>query len=108
MTKIYAERYKENFYLEVEGHSGYAEQGKDIVCAGVSVLCYTLERWCLEHQKDIYNHTIKIKDGYFQIAFSGYKEAETVYECIVGGLKLIAKEYPEHIKIESEYVRGEK
>ena len=100
MTKIYAERYKNNFYLECNGHSGYAESGSDIVCAGVSVLCYALEKWCLENMDKIYNHSVKIKDGYFDIAFSGYEEAETAYECILGGLKLIANEYPKFVKVE--------
>ena len=28
--------------LRVEGHAGYAEAGKDIVCAAASILAYTL------------------------------------------------------------------
>ncbi|MBR2523511.1 MAG: ribosomal-processing cysteine protease Prp [Clostridiales bacterium] len=27
--------------IYVSGHSGYAESGSDIVCAGISTLCYT-------------------------------------------------------------------
>lgn len=100
MTKIYAERYKNNFYLECEGHSGYADSGSDIVCAGVSVLCYALEKWCLENMGKIYNHSVDIKDGYFCISFSGYEEAESVYKCILGGLYLIRNEYPKFVKIE--------
>lgn len=30
--------------IKISGHAGYAEIGKDIVCAGVSVLVYTLEK----------------------------------------------------------------
>jgi uncharacterized protein YsxB (DUF464 family) len=28
--------------LRIEGHAGYAEHGKDIVCASASILAYTL------------------------------------------------------------------
>ena len=36
-------------YLEMyaEGHAGYAQAGEDIVCAAVSILCFSLEAYLL-------------------------------------------------------------
>lgn len=42
MIRIVIDRGK--LSLRVSGHSGYAEPGKDIVCAGVSALVRTWER----------------------------------------------------------------
>ena len=38
MLSIQIEWSKEKFELNVVGHAGYAEHGKDIVCAAVSVI----------------------------------------------------------------------
>ena len=35
-------KYDEWFDIQIEGHAGYAEKGKDIVCAAVSALYQTL------------------------------------------------------------------
>lgn len=42
MTEITFIKSKNSFELKVEGHSGYAEKGKDIACAGVSTLVVSL------------------------------------------------------------------
>ena len=41
--------------LRVEGHAGYAEQGKDIVCASASILAYTVAQYVMEaeHNGDL-------------------------------------------------------
>ena len=48
MTK--AVMYWSRMRLEVEGHAEYAEPGKDIVCAGVSILTTALVRTLEEQQ----------------------------------------------------------
>ena len=42
MTKVFYREYYDNTLIVIEGHSGFAESGKDVVCAGVSALVFTL------------------------------------------------------------------
>lgn len=42
MVKIILTEKNGAFELHAKGHAGYAEQGKDIVCAAVSILLFTL------------------------------------------------------------------
>ena len=42
MTTIELARDKRRFYTLVDGHAGYDDAGRDIVCAGVSALTYAL------------------------------------------------------------------
>lgn len=88
--------------LLLEGHAGYSEEGKDIVCAAVSILFYTLAHdleeiiGCLEGPaaKEIG------KDG-SSIACTpkkGYEgNVELIYWSIINGLQLLAVDYPDNI-----------
>ena len=40
MTKI--TYHPQEYHLRIEGHAGFAEAGEDLVCAGISVLGWTL------------------------------------------------------------------
>jgi uncharacterized protein YsxB (DUF464 family) len=42
MLKVTFTENPEKLSLKVEGHAGFAEPGKDIVCASASILTYTL------------------------------------------------------------------
>ena len=42
MIKVTFTETPEKLSLRLEGHAGYAEHGKDIVCASASILAYTL------------------------------------------------------------------
>lgn len=42
MIKVTFTERGRNLSLRLEGHAGYAEIGKDIVCASASILAYTL------------------------------------------------------------------
>ncbi len=42
MIKVTFTETPEKLSLRLEGHAGYAEIGKDIVCASASILAYTL------------------------------------------------------------------
>lgn len=75
--------------LEVKGHAGYAEIGKDIVCAAVSVLVFTF----LEVNKD------KVELDTFnndEIA-ADLKGADTEY--LTTGLEFVENEYPGYVQL---------
>ena len=67
MTKIFYREYYDRYLLIVEGHSGFGEKGKDIVCSAVSILVYTLLNMLKDEESD--KHLILrrevINDGYF-------------------------------------------
>ena len=44
MTKIRLRELNGGCLFSCEGHAGYAEPGRDIVCAGISALCMALVR----------------------------------------------------------------
>ena len=93
--------------IRAEGHAGYAETGKDIVCAGVSVLMETLLGRMLEEQQ---------KTGDVQVTWSAGERgnmavsvraqpwrqswARNLFDLTVYGLRSLAETYPEHVKIE--------
>lgn len=56
-----------NTEITVDGHAGYAEKGKDIVCASVSVLTWNLIRsiQALTSDKIEYN----VSDGHVNVKY---------------------------------------
>ncbi|HOB64449.1 MAG: ribosomal-processing cysteine protease Prp [Clostridiales bacterium] len=89
--------------LEARGHSGYAEAGKDIVCAAISTLIQTgllalTEVAGAEVEK-------KEKDGYlyYKVISNNaitLEKSDIILKSIVVGLADIAKGYPSHIRLE--------
>lgn len=95
--------------ITAEGHAGYAEYGKDIVCAGVSALMQSLHPALLERGIRHQMHMIQEPN---RMEVKADPECEQRYPCIVAfetvlaGLKEIAKAYPAHVSIKIE--RGER
>ena len=90
MTKLFYEIEEHGFRIECEGHAGYEEKGKDIVCAGISTLLYTLAEYT-----NCYTH---LKDGYFYLEGQG-DLLPSYAEFTLCGLRLIERSYPEYFKI---------
>ena len=81
--------------LTIEGHAGYAEPGKDIVCAGVTALTQTL----IKSIEDLTEDKIKydISPGR-PIENLGIFQRKQVVDSFFVGI-LIADEFPENIRI---------
>ena len=110
MTTVRFEKDLENGVLsmEVRGHTGFAEAGKDPVCAGASTLAMTVaqcvktmeENERLQKQAHIVIRsgrvlvTAKPKTEYLQETRHLFWMAET-------GMRLLAEAYPENIVIRS-------
>ena len=83
-----------------DGHAGYAEYGKDIVCAGVSSLVLntinSIECFCKDDK-----FTLDTKEDGGFIAFSllkdPSKEASLLLNSLELGMKSIKESYKEHI-----------
>ncbi len=95
--------------IEAKGHAGYAEAGKDIVCASVSTLMYTLA----QSVKNMYElgtladePTINLTtgDACIKCRFDDYDffyEAFQNFSLIGLGYSLLAHSYPQYVRLEA-------
>ena len=81
--------------MTVQGHAGYGEKGKDVVCAAVSALVYALVA-TLEETGNI-RETV-IRPGYATVAA---KEQDRAFDVVRGGLGQIAARYPTCVAMEA-------
>lgn len=87
--------------IEVKGHSGYANKGQDIVCAGVSAVTIgTLNAIHLISGK-VPEHTIE-EDGFATINFKNNKEQQLIAKVTLIQLQSIAESYKKYIKIQEK------
>ena len=83
--------------ITIEGHAGYAEAGKDIVCAGVTALVQGL----LRSMEDLVSDKIsyKISPGRVDIHYRDLSEAGTLLvDSFFIGVCQIASEFPDHVR----------
>lgn len=105
MTVINVSCTDDEYILKMDGHTGMAQRGSDILCAALSTIEYMLTAWA-ERNDDIVDiididegpgHAyirLKIKDGRFK----------AVSDMVGIGLMGISELYPDNVKI---YKTGE-
>lgn len=84
--------------IAIEGHAGYAEVGKDIVCAGVTALTQTL----IKSIEDLTSDKIRydIVPGKADIYFMNLSEAgKLLVDSFFLGICQIVVDFPEYVKI---------
>jgi len=84
--------------IEISGHAGYAEPGKDIVCAAVTALTQTL----IQSIENLTDDKIecRISPGKAEIEYRNLSEkSKTLVDSFFIGICLIAEEFPEHVKV---------
>lgn len=89
MITVSVRGYGGGYAADVNGHAGYAEHGKDIVCAGVTALVTALNGFA---EKE----TVQIGDGYYYAVIDA-KNALAV-EMFAHGVREIERMYPAHVK----------
>lgn len=96
-------RTDENTWVEVKGHAGYAEPGKDIVCAAISVLYETL----MLALEEISGVELGDKTGLIRMnpldlssPAMAFSSASTLFEAFTTGMKRIAEQYPDYVSYE--------
>jgi uncharacterized protein YsxB (DUF464 family) len=83
----------------IEGHSNYAEYGKDIICSAVSALAQTALAGLIKYSKVDY----QIKEGYLKVDVKEPNlHSRIIIDTIFLGLKGIADMYPKHVQIKEE------
>ena len=73
--------------IEIFGHAGYAEPGKDIVCAAVTALTQTL----IQSIDDLTDDEIEYRNL--------SEQSKTLVDSFFVGICLIAEEFPEYVKV---------
>jgi uncharacterized protein YsxB (DUF464 family) len=87
----------------VDGHSGYGQEGTDIVCAALSVLAITGAN-ALEEVAGI-KAEIHNADGYLSVMLpediepDAEKQADIILRTIVSGFDSVSKEYPTYVSM---------
>ena len=91
--------------LTVRGHAGYAEAGRDIVCAGVSALFYAIPTTLREKGFKCYADADE-REGFATVrAFPAAEERHScfmIFETVVAGMKALASNYPDYVHVDKE------
>ncbi|MBS6953408.1 MAG: ribosomal-processing cysteine protease Prp [Enterocloster asparagiformis] len=93
--------------VELKGHAGYAESGRDIVCAAVSALVLNMANSVETFTEDGFEGEMDEQTGGFSFHFTAdiSPESQLLMNSLVLGLRNIEKEYGErHIIIRFEEV----
>ncbi len=94
--------------LNVEGHAGYAEEGKDIICSAISVTAYTAAG-ALEDLAGLGN-CYRESDGHMMISLPSDMTAKQksiagiILETTAIGFKQIELSYGEYVLVVEEEV----
>lgn len=84
--------------ITIQGHAGYAEPGKDIVCAAIS----TLSQVFVASVEELTAAKIKTAQtgGYMEIVIEESTErAQVLLDSFLVGCRMIADEYPEYVRV---------
>ena len=103
MTNVYHRGYYDRLLISIEGHNSYAQYGKNIVCAAVSILAYTLINCLLDEEAQGNVKLIRnvVRDGFIclEIEYFDYSKERVkgIVDACLTGLLMLEESYPEHI-----------
>ena len=87
--------------VEVLGHAGYDDYGKDIVCSGVSSIVTTTVNGILTFDKSYISYSMKQDD--FRIILNVHNEiVDNLINNMLNMLREVENDYPNNIKIKEE------
>jgi len=99
-------RYSGRCYsVAISGHAEYGEPGKDIVCAGVSAITYTMANYLLS-SRNVCHQQVEDDGNFYMSCILGNKsgdgadKAREALEAIGQGYLLLSEEYPGYVKTE--------
>jgi uncharacterized protein YsxB (DUF464 family) len=90
--------------FKIEGHSGYAPIGSDIVCAGISTASHMVVTGLAEGYRLPIN--VEERPGFLECDIKGLKyfdiiKAQCWFKTLFWTLEDISKQYPENLQIET-------
>lgn len=89
---------KHTITIVADGHTGYAEEGRDIVCAAVSALLQTFALWLEREYRERLN--LEKKKGFLSLTFPVDERSKFVLSIFLSGLKEISKNYSKYVVLE--------
>ena len=99
---------KDNTYtgFRIEGHAGSADEGEDIICAGISVLAINFVNSIEGLTSDKFSQFEHEDDGIIDFEFTDTisNEAEILIKSLVLGLEQLEKEYKDFISLDYKEV----
>ena len=106
MIKVTFTERGRNLSLRLEGHAGYAEIGKDIVCASASILAYTVAQYVMEaeHNGDLVSPAeIKLESGDTVISCEPSNNIslgmQNMFLFAKMGYALLEHNYPQYVRL---------
>ena len=103
MIEAILQKRQDTYEVQVVGHAGYNETGKDIVCAAVSIMVQSFEMYCEE------TNGIRIMDKTLQPGIAMYfvtgekSLIEPAYNMLKIGIEMLSENFSKNI-----ICRGEK
>lgn len=103
MIEAILQKRQDTYEVQVVGHAGYDETGKDIVCAAVSIMVQSFEMYCEE------TNGIRIMDKTLQPGIAMYfvtgekSLIEPAYNMLKIGIEMLSENFSKNI-----ICRGEK
>ena len=96
----------ENLSLRLEGHAGYAEIGKDTVCASATILAYTVAQYVRTaeiHGELVSPPEIRLDRGDIFIScepiLEEWAEIFNVFHFAKTGCQLLANNYSQYVRL---------
>ena len=92
------------FVLRVEGHAGAGRRGRDLVCAGLSTLCWTLLAAARKDPACRPTARTDRDEARFTLRCAPEPEARercrTMFETAAAGFELLAERFPAQVRME--------
>ena len=105
MTKVQYSLKNGSHRLSVKGHSGYAECGRDIVCAGVSTLTQALAATLSANRGSLLSLDIKSDESTASITIAAApitgceSYVSALFSMTLHGMELLSSAYPENVNL---------
>ena len=101
---ILVDYYRSEHRARIRGHAGLEMRGQDPVCAGISVLSFTLIEAAEEYNLHLY-----VNDGDAEMDIRCYPDEDKEERCrylfdtILHGMEMLAEIYPENVRVGGDY-----
>lgn len=82
----------DNGVFTAKGHANYAEHGKDIVCASISMMAYTMAA-------SLDGNSARLLPGDTEITYRDTPDNRAIIGAMQKGFMLLADSYPDHVKV---------
>ena len=105
MTKVQYSLKNGTHRLSVKGHSGYAERGRDIVCAGVSTLTQALAATLSANRGSLLSLDIESDESTASITIAAApitgceSYVSALFSMTLHGMELLSSAYPENVNL---------